>query len=304
MVRAARSGQDQRRRPVAQAGALPAVTLPSAAKAGRSAASASATCPRAAPSSARHGVCPCDPGSRQGRSRHRSSRRAARPRRVDGSKRVGVLRLAGDAVLRRWPRPRCPCAALERTPEPVVDRRRRPARRRRGGCPGARAAADAGRAHALHAAGDDHVGFAEADRARAVDRACRPEAQTLFSVMAEARGRNARPQRRLAGRRLADTGLDDVAEQDIVDRCGGTPARTSAARTATAPSSARARRSAHPGTARWAFGLRRPRRRHSLLSCRSIGLPAFCQARPSPRAMTSLRISDVPSPMVRILASR
>ena len=66
----------------------------------------------------------------------------------------------------------------------------------------------------------------------------RPEPQTRLIVVALVRVRQARAQRGLAGRRLADAGLEDLAHQDVVDRASaGSPARSTAARIATPPSS-------------------------------------------------------------------
>ena len=69
--------------------------------------------------------------------------------------------------------------------------------------------------------------------------ALRPEPQTRLIVVALVVVRQARPEGRLAGGRLAGAGLEDLAHEDLVDRAcrPGRPARSTAARIATPPSS-------------------------------------------------------------------
>ena len=69
--------------------------------------------------------------------------------------------------------------------------------------------------------------------------ALRPEPQTRLIVVALVVSGEARLERGLASRRLADAGLQDLAHEDLVDRGRrrAGPARSTAARIATPPSS-------------------------------------------------------------------
>ena len=110
----ARSRRPRAAAPSVRPGAFPAVTTPSGRKAGRSFASASSDVSGArALVARRRRSSPCAAGPRPARSRRRSAR-PRRPRRAFWwlPERELVLLLAAHPVLaRRWPRPRCPCAA-------------------------------------------------------------------------------------------------------------------------------------------------------------------------------------------------
>ena len=92
-------------------------------------------------------------------------------------------------------------------------------------------------AHALHAAGDDQRRIAGADRVAGLVDRLEARGAHLVERGRIGRGRDARGDRRLPGRRLARAGLDDLAHDDLVDRPRPRRReRSMAARIAVAPS--------------------------------------------------------------------
>ena len=123
-----------------------------------------------------------------------------------------------------------------------------------------------------------------------------PDAQTLLIVVAEAADRNAGLQRGLASRSLAGTGLKHLAHQDVLDqlRLGAGACQRGSDR--------HGAQVGHRQTGQGAEELtdRCPR------GANQAGLSYLAAHRCSPRwrAMTIFITSEVPSPSVRILASR
>ena len=165
-----------------------------------------------------------------------------------------VLVLAADVVLDRDALGVGPhVAVLDRAPQAVVHGRVEELARCRAGTRIARRAAGTARVHGLHAAGDATSASPARISAAASMIAFRPEPQTRLIVVAEVVSGSPAAQGRLAGRRLADSGLQDLAHQDFVDAGACGPARP-----ARRPPGSRPRRVPRPGP-------RRARRR----TCRS-----------------------------------
>ena len=72
--------------------------------------------------------------------------------------------------------------------------------------------------HALHAAGDDHVGVTGPDLGGAEHDRLEARAADLVDRRRARRHRQPAEEGRLAGGRLAGAGLDDLAHEDLVDR--------------------------------------------------------------------------------------
>ena len=91
--------------------------------------------------------------------------------------------------------------------------------------------------HALHAARDDDVGAAGRERVMRHDRRLHARAAHLVDRRRLDRLRQPGAERRLARRRLAEAGGQHAAHDNLLDRSPDTPARSTAALTAAAPSS-------------------------------------------------------------------
>ena len=131
-----------------------------------------------------------------------------------------VLVLAADVVLDRDALGvGAHVAVLDRAPQAVedgrVDRAPRCRADSRTGRPGSRYGAPF---IDLHAAGDASSASPARISAAASMIALRPEPQTRLIVVARGGVREAGLERRLARRRLAGAGLEDLAHQDVVDR--------------------------------------------------------------------------------------
>ena len=155
--------------------------------------------------------------------------------------REGVLVRAADAVADRDALGvGAHVAVLDGAPQAVVDGRVDERRRRRGGSRTGRPGSRNGAWFMISMPPATTISASPARISAAASMiALSPEPQTRLIVVALVVTGQAGLERRLAGRRLADAGLEDLAHQDLVDRrvARASPARSTAARIATPPSS-------------------------------------------------------------------